>query len=113
MRPIGLALTLALLTGTFIALDLSDTRTSSLQRTMFLASATSEGLNALSIMPSSVPGITISKADISDGVFAVGSSTGKEGLDEAREGSDSDDDAGDETDSPACNADKTNDFVLI
>lgn len=113
MRPIGLALTLSLLTGTFIALDISDTRASSSKRTIFQASATGEGVNALSNMPSSVPGITLSKADIRNGVFAVGSSTGKEGLDEAREGSDLDDDAVDETDSPACNTDKTNDFVLI
>ena len=120
-QSIGLALTLTLLTGTLVALDLTDARTGSTQRINSPRLSMSDGLRAgrnedvgtLAIMPSSVPGITIPKADISDGVFAVGSSTGKEGLDEEREGSNQEDDAEDASDSPPSNADKANDFVLI
>ena len=112
-QSIGLALTLSLLTGTLVALDLTDAGMGSTQRTISQVSFTSERVNSLAIMPSSVPGITIPNADISNGVFAVGSSTGKEGLDEEREGSNQDDDAEDGTDSPSSNADKSNDFVLI
>ena len=121
-QSIGLALTLTLLTGTFVALDLTDARTGSTQRINWpglsmsdgLSGGRSENVGALAIMPSSVPGINIPKADISDGVFAVGSSTGKEGLGEEHEGSDQEEeDAEDATDSLPSNADKANDFVLI
>lgn len=116
-QSIGLALTLTLLTGTLVALDLTDARTGSTQRidspVLSMSGGPSADVGALAIMPSSVPGITIPKADISDGVFAVGSSTGKEGLDEEREGSNQEDDAEDATDSPPSHADKANDFVLI
>ena len=120
-QSIGLALTLTLLTGTLVALDLIDARTGSAQRinsqglsmSRGLHDGRSEGVGALAIMPSNVPGINIPKADISDGVFAVGSSTGKEGLDEEREGSNQEDDAEDATDSPPSNDEKANDFVLI
>ena len=120
-QSIGLALTLTLLTGTLVALDLTDARTCQTLRINSPGLSMSEGLGrgrsddvgALAIMPNSVPGIAIPKADISDGVFAVGSSTGKEGLDEELEGSNQEDDADDATDSQPSNADKANDFVLI
>ena len=118
-QSIGLALTLSLLTGALITLDLTDVRTGSVQRTVFPAASISNSVHALGIMPSSVPGIIHQKADISDGVFAVGSSTGKEGLDEEREGDYQEDDAASAADSPASNADsadsadKASDFVLI
>lgn len=112
-HSIGMALTLFLLTGALVALDLTDVHTGSVARTISQTLAVSDGANALAIMPSSVSGIAIPKADISDGVFAVGSSTGKEGLDEAHEVSHPEDDFEDASDSPPSNADKANDFVLI
>lgn len=114
MQFIGLALTLTLLTGTLVALDLTDAATGSKQQTISQASSLSRNVNALAIMPSSVPGFAIPKADISNGVFAVGSSTGKEGLDDGEhEVNVQDADAEDATDTAASNAEKANDFVLI
>ena len=56
----------------------------------------------------------IPSADLRNGVFALGSSTDKAGLDE--EGHDvnhQEDDSDELTDSPTIRADKANDFVLI
>ena len=113
MQSIGLALTLSLLTGGFVALDLTSVRTTSAPETLSPASI-SDRNNALAIMPSSVPGVIIPKADISNGVFAVGSSTGKEGLDnDAQDLGHQEDDADEAAGAPASNAGKTIDFVLI
>ena len=113
-RSLGLALTLFLLTSTFVALDLTDVQTGSAERVTSQASSINAAVNALAIMPSSVAGIAIPKADISDGVFAVGSSTGKEGLDDdGQDAESSSNDVRERTGTPAANADKTSGFVLI
>lgn len=118
MQSIGLVLTLSMLTGTLVALDLSDAQTQAHQPVL---SATSHGL---AIMPRSMPGLAMSKADIRNGVFAVGSSIGNEGLYESTDEADDDGDDGDERDdgdggddgdgSPAsAEPSAGNDFVLI
>lgn len=116
MQSIGLALTLSLLTGGFVALDLTSVRTTSAPETLSQASI-SDRNNALAIMPSSVPGVIIPKADIGNGVFAVGSSTGREGLDDEEQDLGHQEDDADEADeaagAPASNAGKAINFVLI
>ena len=101
MQSFGLALTLSLLTGSFVALDLTDVQTGSTKRTISQAPSPSDGINALAIMPSNLSGIAIPKADIRNGVFALGSSTGKEGLDDyGHDASRQEYDADEATDSP-------------
>ena len=121
MQSIGLVLTLSMLTGTLVALDLSDAQTQAHQTVL---SATSHGL---AIMPRSMPGLAVPKADIRNGVFAVGSSIGNEGLYERTDEADDDGDGGDGGDgrddgdggddsdgSPAlAEPSPGNDFVLI
>ena len=118
MQSIGLVLTLSMLTGTLVAFDLSDAQTQAHQPVL---SATSHGL---AIMPRSMPGLAVPKADIRNGVFAVGSSIGNEGLYEITDEADDDGDDGDERDdgdggddsdgSPAsAEPSAGNDFVLI
>ncbi len=117
MQSFGLALTLSLLTGTLVALDFSDAHTESPRQTSTPSSrevSIDDSVNALSIMPNSVPGILVPKADISNGVFSVGSSTGKEGLDNDEDvagtpGNNVDDEA--EASDPETT--EANDFVLI
>lgn len=114
MQFSGLALTLALLTSSFVAIDLTDVKSGSQQQSTSQASTTNDGINTLAIMPRSMPGVTIPNADIRNGVFALGSSTDKAGLDDdGHDVSHQEDDADEATDSPAMRSEKTNDFVLI
>lgn len=117
MESFGLALTLSLLTGTFVALDLTDVQASSTMQTVSQASSINDRSNSPAMMPSNVPGIVIPKADIRNGIFALGSSTGKEGLDvDGHDSSDQEDDTDETTDSreaPTIRAHKATDFVLI
>ena len=124
MHSYGLALTISVLTGTLVALDLSDISAATVQLApptstiSYFTSPADDGVTALSIMPSTLPGITVPKADIGNGIFAVGSSTDREGLDTAEH--DFEMPANDiSDDSDAANADsdtdtdEDNDFVLI
>lgn len=84
----------------------------------YLASPVDDSATALSVMPHSVPGLVVPKADLSNGIFAVGSSTDREGLD--TDDQDIEQPANDvSNESDAANADATadtdedNDFVLI
>ncbi len=124
MQSIGLALTLSMLTGTLVLLDLTDGHTEPTRQTHVDAAQGFDTENRLAIMPNSVSGAFVPKADIRNGVFAVGSSTGKEGLDDrsinANEDVNADSNADDpENDNdeavtmPTTGADKANDFVLI
>ena len=120
MHSFGLALTLTLLTSTLVVLDLSDTHPGS-SETIVVDSPRSlpnDSVSALSIMPNSLPGRFVPKADISNGVFAVGSSTGNEGLNDDEH--DDEHDVGthanavdDESDPADAETDEGNDFVLI
>ena len=117
MQSTGLALTLSLLTGTFVALDLTDVQTGSTNQTISQVSSINNRSNSQAMMPSIVPGFVLPKADIRNGIFALGSSTGKEGLDDdGHDSTDQEADADEATDSPATptvRAKKANDFVLI
>ncbi len=117
MQSFGLALTTFLLTGTLVALDLSDIHVASPQQILVLsphASSTDVDVTALSIMPHGLPGLFVPKADINNGVFAVGSSTGREGLDnDEQDVGTHADEVDDEVDASDSDADKGNDFVLI
>lgn len=120
MQSIGLALTLSMLTGTLVVLDLTDGHTGSAAHRQASAAQSFDAGNRLAMMPNSLPGIFVPKADIRNGVFAVGSSTGKEGLDDdsvdVNEGSNADqheDDSEEAVATPATDADKADDFVLI
>ena len=110
MQSIALTLTLTALTGTLVALDLSNTQAGS---QLSLPQAPSVSANRLAVMPNSLPGVSIPKADIKNGAFAMGSSTDREGLfeDEAQE---------DDTDETSASPEKgtatigsKDDFVLI
>lgn len=120
MQSIGLALTLSMLTGTLVLLDLTDGHTGSAPQTHGQAAHSFDTGNRLAIMPNSMQGIFVPKADIRNGVFAVGSSTGKEGLDDDSvdviEDSNADHREGDSDEAvarPTMGAEKANDFVLI
>ena len=114
MQSFGLALTLLLLTSSFIAIDLTDVKPEPTRQHTSRASSMNDGSNTLAIMPSSVPGVVIPNADLRNGVFALGSSTDNAGLDEeGHEVNYEDNDSDDTTDSPTIRADKANDFVLI
>jgi hypothetical protein len=124
MQSFGLALTLSVLTGTFVALDLSDWQAEPSRQSSSLYlhhdARPEHGADPLSIMPSGLPGIVVPKADINHGVFSIGSSTGKEGLendtsevDGRPDGHDGAGDDDDETAAPNKEAEKMNDFVLV
>ncbi len=124
MHSFGLVLTLSVLTGTLVALDFSDIRAAPalqapLMSTMSdFASPIDDSVTALSIMPHSVPGVFVPKADLSNGIFAVGSSTDREGLDTDEQDIEQPaNDVGDESDAANADADtdtdEDNDFVLI
>ncbi len=117
MQSFGLALTLSLLTGTLVALDLSDWQGESSRvaapQTSFDA-VPDDRANALSIMPSGLPGVAVPRADINNGIFAIGSSTGKEQPEvdgDAMKPQDSTLD--DEADAPNTDTEAVTDFVLV
>ena len=120
MQSIGLALTLSMLTSTLVLLDLTDGHTGSAPQTQAQAAQSFDAGNRLAIMPNSLQGIFVPKADIRNGVFAVGSSTGREGLDDDSVDGDEDSNADHDEDhsdeavaTPVIGADKARNFVLI
>ncbi|MEO7253434.1 MAG: hypothetical protein ABIZ64_04235 [Casimicrobium sp.] len=121
MQSLGLTLTLLSLTGTFVAIDLSDRRDFAPEQALTQPqrpSSLDASVNALSVMPNSLPGIVVPKADISNGIYAVGSSTDREGLDtEEQDVGSQTNDGDDEADSANAvtdtDTDEDNDFVLI
>ncbi len=120
MQSIGLALTLSLLTGTFVALDLASTQAASMPPTAAQTVrniSIETGVEALSVMPNSLPGLAVPKADINNGVFSIGSSTGKEGLEDDdyddQDGGAQDSDVDEDTSPANADVDSDNDFVLI
>ena len=109
MQSIGLALTLSLLTGAFVTLDLTGVQAGSAQQAI---SPAIDSSNTLAIMPNRVPGI-VPKADIHNGVFAAGSSIVQtEGEDDEEDSSNCN--ADDESsDPPATRVGNARDFILI